>query len=72
MEKVSSLKGCGHKYEGVKNSMGGGTLLKVKWDDIMVQRKWALQLCFSKWSELGLTADIIWNSYKASKDCPKD
>lgn len=41
-------------------------------DDIMVQRKWTLQLHFSKWPELGVTADIIWNGYKAPKDCPKD
>ena len=38
----------------------------------MAPRKWALQLYFSTWSELGLTADIIWNVYKVSKDCPKD
>lgn len=36
----------------------------------MAQRKWALQLHFSKRPERGLTADIIWNVYEASKDCP--
>lgn len=31
-------------------------------------------LCYyiSKWSELGLAVDVIWNGYKASRDCPTD